>query len=112
MKTILRTTLLVALVLVMTFSLASCGGRPSGTYSNSIISLTFDGSTVTARIFGNDSLSISGEYELNDDNEIVITWEDNDASAQLPTGLTYNQDEDQLEYSLIGATFTLSKSES
>ena len=111
MKKLLRSAILITLVLVVLLSLASCSAKPKGTYSNSLLSLTFDGDDVTAKVLGSDSLSVSGKYKLGDEGEIIITWDDGeDSSAQLPTGLTYNKDDDKLEYKLAGITFSLEKS--
>ena len=109
MKRVISTVLLATLLLTMIVTLTSCGG-PDGKYGHEYLNLEFDGDkvTVNVKVFG--TFSSTGKYKLGDDNEIIITYDDDKNSANLPTNLVYNEDDDTIECKLgIFGTITLDK---
>lgn len=110
MKKVLTSVLAIALLLTMVFTLASCASKPKGKYGNDNLYLSFDGNevSVTVKIIG--EYTAKGTYELGENNEIDITYEDKGGATTLPTGLVYDPDSDTIKCSLgILGTITLEK---
>lgn len=110
MKRVLTSVLALALLLTMVLTLASCGAKPKGKYGHDKLYLEFNGNKVkvTVKLIG--EVTSEGTFEMGENNEINITYKDEDKSATLPTGLTYNKDKDTVECKLgILGTITLEK---
>lgn len=110
MKKILTSVLAIALIAVMLCSLVSCGNKPSGTYGNKLYSVTFDGDKVTYTLVG--SVSIEGTFEMGEENQILVTWENEGESKSAPSGWTYDKDADAIKFKLpVVGDVTLNKVE-
>ncbi len=110
MKRVLTSVLALALLVTMVLTLASCGAKPKGKYGHDNLYLEFDGDkvSVTLEVLGVKSTS-KGTYTLDDDNNIKITYENEDSKGSVPTGLVYNADKDTIECKFLGSTITLDK---
>ena len=110
MKRVFASVLALALLLTMVFTLASCGSKPKGKYGHEKIYLEFDGNNVSVTVNFLGEFTSKGTFEMGDDNSINITYEDEDSSGTLPTGLVYNEEDDTIECSLgILGKITLEK---
>ncbi len=115
MKKVLSAVLAATLVLVMIFSLTSCTKKPSGKYGYeerlSALTLEFEGNTVTVTAKFIVSVSATGTFEMGENGEILITYEDEEDTESMPSGLVYNAEEDTIECSFARDTIKLEKVE-
>lgn len=105
MKNVIKAVLAISLIAVMLLSLVACGNKPSGEYGGDVVTATFKGNEVTVTFSaGIFSTTTTGTFEMGENNEILITYEDEDEAKSAPSGWTYNKDEDTIEcnFGLLG----------
>lgn len=106
MKKTLTALVAVVLLVTMVLTLASCTKKPSGKYGNAVYSVEFDGNKVSVSLIGGALSTKSGTFEM-EDNKIVITYESEDLSGKLPTGMTYDAENDTVSF--LGLTLKKDK---
>lgn len=110
MKNVLKAALAISLIAVMLLSLASCGNKPSGEYGTNNVTATFKGNEVTVTFsVGILSTTATGTFEMGENNEILITYEDEEESKSAPSGWTYDKEADAIKCKFIGIEITLEK---
>ena len=115
MKKFVRILCLTLVAVMLCATLASCGGVPSGKYTNGDTAVTksytqyeFSGSkfVFTTYLLGNkvDATSYEGKYKV-DGEEITFTWEDSEGKEQSNTVAFAKNDDGSLKIGVL--TYTL-----
>ena len=110
MKNVMKVVIALSLIAVMLLCLVACGNKPSGEYGGDVVTATFKGNevTVTFKVLMLSS-TVNGTFEMGENNEILITYEDEDEAKSAPSGWTYNKDEDTIECNFGLGKITLEK---
>ena len=110
MKKIISALLVVTLLLTLALTLTSCGNKPSGKYGGDVVTVEFDGNkvSVTFKILV-ASTTTTGTFEMGENNEILVTYDDSKDAEKAPSGWTYDKDADAIKCKFLGMDITLDK---
>lgn len=110
MKNVIKVLVAISLIAVMLVSLVACGNKPSGEYGNDVVTATFKGNevTVTFKVLLISS-TVNGTFKMGEDNQILITYEDEEEAKSAPSGWTYDKENDAIECNFGIGKITLEK---
>ena len=112
MKKILSAILVVTMILTLALTLTSCGNNPSGKYGGDNVTVEFDGDkvSVTFKVLIASTTS-TGTFEMGENNEILVTYDDSEDAEKAPSGWTYDKENDAIKCKFLGFDITLEKIE-
>ncbi|MBR2986727.1 MAG: hypothetical protein IKC63_01780 [Clostridia bacterium] len=110
MKKIISALLVVVMLFTLVFTLTSCGNKPSGKYGGETVTVEFDGDkvSVTFKILV-ASTTTTGTFEMGENNEILVTYDDSEDAEKAPSGWTYDKENDAIKCKFLGIDITLEK---